>query len=104
MTQTATITWVLPTTRSDGKPQDPLQLDYVSVDFSADLGTTFVGLLNVPAADPQVMVIPDLVDGDYIVRLTVYDLDGKLGASVDTPFLIDTSVPGSVTSVVVALV
>ena len=104
MTQTANISWDLPTTRNNGQPQDPAQLDFVTVDFSADLGANFVTLGQVPATDPQVLVIPDLVDGDYIVRLTVTDLQGKSGQSVDTPFLIDTSAPGIVTNVVVGLV
>jgi hypothetical protein len=100
---TAVITWGLPTTRDNGSAQDPAGLDYVDVSFSADLGANFVGLSNVPATDPQTVTIPDLVDGDYVIRLQVFDKGGKAGAAVDTSFLIDTSVPGVVTNVVVDL-
>jgi len=104
MTQTATVTWNLPTTRSNGAAQDPAELDAVVVSFSADLGANFVELDTVFATDPQTISVPDLVDGDYIVRLVVRDLDLKVGAPVDTPFVIDTSLPGTVTNVVVDLV
>lgn len=104
MTQTANITYTLPTTRDNGAPQDPALLDAVLVSFSADLGANFVALDTIPADEPSVASIPDLVDGDYIVRLEVRDLDLKVGLPVDTPFVIDTSLPGSVTNVEVTLV
>lgn len=104
MTQTANITWTLPTTRSNGSPQDPALLDAVVLSFSADLGANFVTLDTVLATDPQTLAIPDLVDGDYIVRLVVRDSQLRVGAPVDTAFLIDTSLPGAVTDVVVELI
>jgi len=102
--KSARISWDLPTTRSNGEAQDPALLDYVEVGFSADLGQTFTTFGQILASvSPQETVIPDLVDGDYVVRLQVFDVDGLESALVDTAFNIDTSVPGAVTNVVVTL-
>lgn len=103
MTQTATITWDLPTTRESGADLDPSTLAGVDVSLSADLGVNFVLLDTVTPAELQESIIPDLVDGDYIVRLAVRDLNGLVSVDVDTPFLIDTSAPSGVTNVAVAL-
>lgn len=102
MTQSALITWDLPTTRSNGNAQDPALLVQVNVGFSADLGANFTVFPPVDAQGVQELLIPDLVDGEYIVRLSVSDGNG-VGADVDTSFVIDTSLPGTVTNVVVAL-
>lgn len=103
MTQTATVTWDLPTTRVSGNPLDPATLVGVDVYLSADLGANFTLLNTVAPVDPQMLVVPDLVDGDYIVRLEVRDLDGQVSVAVDTSFLIDLSAPDGVTNVVVSL-
>ena len=105
MTQSAIITYVLPTTRSNGKPQDPAGLNYVAISLSADLGVNFTPLPSIVVGNPDgpTRTIPDLVDGDYVVRLIVVDNELKTGAPIDTPFVIDTSLPGTVTNVVVDL-
>lgn len=103
MTKTANITWSLPTTRSNGKPQVLAELDYTVVSFSVNGGLDYAQLDQVAAVATQGVTIPDLVDGDYGVRLRVYDDAGKFGADVDTLFVIDTSVPGAVTDVQITL-
>ena len=103
MTQTATVTWDLPTTRESGNPLDPATLAGTDVYLSADAGANFTLLNTVDPVDPQTLIIPDLVDGDYIVRLEVRDLDGRVSVAVDTPFLIDLSAPSGVTNVAVVL-
>jgi hypothetical protein len=105
MTKSAVVTWVLPTNRTSGRPLDLNEVAGVDVWFSADLGANFVILGTVPPGNPQTRAIPDLVDGDYIVRLVVRMI-GTLGVSlpVDTPFFIDTSAPRVVTAVNVTLI
>lgn len=100
---TAIITWALPTVRSDGSPQDPNLLDFVATGFSADGGANFTDFGNILSGDEQKLTIPDLVDGGYIVRLQVFDTDGKFGVTVDTAIAISLSNPGAVTNVVVDL-
>ncbi len=99
MVRTLTVTWDLPTTRTSGNPLDPSEISGVDVSFSAD-GTNFTGLgLNTGGS----VTIPDLIDGDWVVRLTVVDTEGRRSADVDVPVLIDTSAPGTVTNVNVTL-
>ena len=103
MTKSVRTTWDLPTKRESGRDLDPATLAGVDVGFSADDGANFVSLAPVAPADIQESFIPDLVDGDYIIRLEVRDLEGAVGVAVDTGFFIDTSAPGVVQNVVVVL-
>lgn len=104
MVKTAVVTWQLPTSRESGGPLDIADIQHVEVSLSADLGVNFSILGNVTPLAAQERTIPDLVDGDYVVRLVVVDVNGLRSANVDTSFLIDTSAPGTVTNVVVDLV
>jgi len=102
MSKNVTVWWDLPTIRSNNEPQDPAGLSHTKVSFSADLGSTFVPLADVPSTDlPQEVFIPDLVDGDYIIRLAIVDILDLVGGNVDTPFKVDSSVPGLVQNVFV---
>lgn len=101
--KTAVVTWDLPIARTSGNALDISEIAGIDISLSADLGVTFVLLGTLLATDLQERIIPDLVDGDYVVRLVVNLVTGEQSAGVDTPFLIDTSAPNNVTNVLVSL-
>lgn len=100
--KTVQITWDLPTTRESGNPLDVLEIAGVDISLSADLGANFVLLGTVLPPDVQERIIPDLVDGDYIIRLVVRTVGGEESSGVDVDVLIDTSAPLNVANVVVS--
>ena len=100
MEKTINITWDLPTVRESGNPLDPA--DILGVEVSLDAGAGFALATTLVPTDPQAWVFPDMVDGDYTVRLVVTGVDGN-SIPVDTAVLIDTSAPGSVVNVQVSL-
>ncbi len=99
MTTTVTVTWDLPTERVSGNPLDPAEIAGVDVSLSADGGVNFTLTDTVIPADPQTVTYPDLVDGDYAVRLVVRLTGGEQSAGVDTPFQLDTSAPNDVANI-----
>ena len=103
MTTNVTVSWTLPTTRVSGNPIDPNNLAGVDVSLSADGGVNFALTDTIIPTDPQEVFFPDLVDGDYAVRLVVRLVSGQASAGVDTPFTLDTSVPNDVTDVTITL-
>lgn len=102
MAKNAVVSWDLPASRESGNPLPQSDIAHVAVSLSADQGANFGFLENVSPPDVD-HLIPDLEDGDWIVRLTVVDIEGVAGVEVDTSFVIDTSAPGPVTNVNVAL-
>ena len=107
MTMSAIVTWTLPTLRKSGRPIDLTKVAGIDVWFTAETipDPAFVILGTVATDVEQSRTIPDLVDGDYIVRLVVRMIGaGGVSAPVDTPFFIDTSAPEGVTAVNVQLV
>lgn len=101
--QTARVTWELPTEKDNGRPLDLDDIDRVEVLLSANQGQDFSALDPVRPEDEQVSTIPDLEDGDWVVRLVVFDTRQRSGDNVDTPFTIDTAPPGTVKNVNVEL-
>ena len=101
MTTNVNVTWNLPTTRVSGNPLDVALIAGVDVSLSADGGTNFVLTDTVLPTVTQEVLYPDLVDGDYVIRLVVRLTTGQMSANVDTPVSLDTSAPMGVTNVVV---
>ena len=101
MTKTINISWDLPTTRVSGNPLDPSDILGVKVSLGAGAGFAFAG--SVLPTDPQQWIFPDMVDGDYTIRLEVTTALGD-SVPVDTAVSIDDSLAGPVTNVVVNLV
>jgi hypothetical protein len=101
MAKTINVSWVLPTTRVSGNPLDPADINGVEVHL--DGGAGFVLATTVPPGDAQSWSFPDMVDGDYVIRLIVTSLFGD-SVPVDTPVVIDDSGPNPVTDVVIDLV
>jgi len=99
MTTTVNVTWDLPTTRTSGRPLDPALLAGVDVSLSADGGVNFVLTDTILPADVQAVSFPDLVDGDYAIRLVVRLTDGLESAGVDTPIVLDTAAPEDVANI-----
>ena len=100
MAKTINITWDLPTERASGKPLDPSEL--IGVEVSLNAGAGFALATTVPADETQAWVFPDMVDGDYTIRLVVKGTTGD-SAPVDTDVEVDTSAPGTVQNVQVSL-
>jgi hypothetical protein len=104
MAKNVNVSWDLPTTRESGLPLDPADIQHVSVELSADLGTTFTPINDIapPATD---ITVPDLDIGDWIFRLIVVDTAGRLSVEVDTPVNVpDETNPSSVINVQVTFV
>lgn len=100
MTKTILVTWDLPTTRVSGNPLDPADILGVKVSIDAGAGFAFAG--SMLPTDPQQWIFPDMVDGDYVIRLEVTTALGD-SAPVDTAVQIDDSLASPVTNVVVTL-
>lgn len=99
MTTTVNVSWDLPTTRTSGNPLDPALIAGVDVSLSADGGLNFTLTDTVLPTAAQEVTYPDLVDGDYAVRLVVRLTTGQASAGVDTPFQLDTSAPADVANI-----
>ena len=101
MTRTVVVTWDLPTETKNGNPLDPSEVAGVEVSLSAGGSFAVAGTVN--PADPQTWTFPDLVDGNYVIRLVVLGSGVPDSGAVDTPVLVDSSGPGEVTNVQVTL-
>jgi hypothetical protein len=99
MTTTVNVSWDLPTARTSGNPLDPALIAAVDVSLSADAGANFVLTDTVVPANPQNVTYPDLVDGDYVIRLVVRLTTGQASSGLDTPLQLDTSAPENVANV-----
>lgn len=99
MVRTVTLTWDLPTQTKNGNPLDPNELAGVEVYLSA--GGSFALAGTVGTADAQTWTFPDLVDGDYVVRLVSMGSGVPDGPNVDTPVQVDSSGPAGVQNVVI---
>lgn len=101
--KTAVINWELPTTRTSGGPLPANEISGTQVALSADGGSTFTVLQNVPAAEVQSITIPDLEVGTWVVRFVVSDTQNRVSAPVTVPFDIvpdvDNSPPNGVVNV-----
>lgn len=98
MPKTVTGTWTLPTTRTGGAALPVEELDYASVEMSADSGANFTEINRIPAADPQTVTVPDLEPGEWQFRVRVMDRLGQLSAPVPSAVtVVDDSPPGPVT-------
>jgi hypothetical protein len=98
----ATVSWDLPTTRESGKPLPVEQIEATEVSVSADQGANFSVLNNVLPPETS-LLMPDLTDGTWIVRLVVLDMNGRRSSNVDTPFVVDSSPPGPAENPAVAV-
>ena len=102
--KTATITWVLPVTRTSGGTLPPADIASVEISLSGDLGQNFIIVATVPSSLPQEVVIPELEPGDYIVRGVVEDNYGGRSAPTSADFtVIDDSVPSALGTINISL-
>lgn len=101
MTKTVTVTWDLPTTTKNGNPLDLAQVAGVEVALDAGAGPAVA--TTVPTGDAQSWVFPDLVDGNYVIILTVLGVGVPDSAPIATPVAIDDSGPSEVVNVNITL-
>lgn len=101
MTTTVNITWDLPSTRTSGNALDPTDIAGVDVSLSADGGANFTLTDTILPSDTQAVTYPDLVDGDYSIRLVVRLVAGQVSTGIDTPFILDTSDPENVANITI---
>lgn len=97
------VEWSLPTVRVDGSAMPATEIDYTEALFSTDAGKTFVSLGKVEPDAVQIVNRAPAPDGQYVVRLIAVGVNGKKGPPVDTPVVVDTPAPGTVTAVKVSV-
>lgn len=73
-----TISWVLPTKRTDGEAAPATEVRESEVALSADNGSTW-SVLGTVATGSEQRYERDLAAGAYKVRVTVIDSDGQRG-------------------------
>ena len=73
-TNTATLTWTNPTTRTDGSPLLPADISHVEIFDSSPTGDTSFGFGTSP------FITPVLNTGDHAFTVVVTDLAGKVSA------------------------
>ena len=100
MARTVTVTWDLPTETKNGNALDPAELAGVQVLLSA--GGSFASAGTVTPGDTQTWTFPDLVDGNYVVRLVALGAGVPNGPEVDTPVVVDSSGPAGVQNVAIS--
>ena len=88
--KTVNLNWDLPTTRVDGSALLVSEIAGVLIQISADNGANFSDLEFVQAPD-NALVVPDLVDGDYIFRAIVVDKQAPPLSSAATDRTINVS-------------
>lgn len=103
MAKNVTGTWALPTTRQQGGPLPIEEIQRTLVEMSADGGANFVDLVNVGPTDAQQFFIPDLEQGAYVFRFTVFDTAGQAGTvHTERVEVADDSPPGPITNVTIS--
>lgn len=104
---TATLTWPLPTTRTDLTPLLLEDIAGVKVSMSADGGGHFSPPVLVPAGVEQTFSASNLTPGVYIFRLVVEDMEGRNSANTDVDAVVtDPDViapPSAIVDVVVVI-
>lgn len=77
------LSWVLPSTRANGKALDPSELAGVEIRMSADGGANFGPTATVTPSEVQQFVVDNLVAGSYLFRFVVVDVDARRSDSFD---------------------
>lgn len=94
MARNVNVSWTLPTTRESGKPLNPLDIASVNLEISVD-NATWSPYDSFPR-DVTETVIPELDIGDWFVRGTVVDTNGRSSAPVIESITIpDETAPGA---------
>lgn len=95
--KSVTLTWDLPTTREQGGPLPPTEIDKVQVQASADGGTNWVNAGDVLPTDPQTFTMSDLDIGTWMFRVIVIDTNAVPSQPADiTVNVADDSPPNPV--------
>lgn len=92
--QDVKITWQLPTTRASGRPFPVSEIQHVTLEVSADLGTTYGKITDV-AAPATEYTMTQLEDGEWRFRGRVVDTAGKPGVWTEASVILDNSAPGA---------
>lgn len=102
MAKNVTVAWELPTTRIEGGPLAPADVQHVQVQLSADGGVNYADLATVLPADPQQVFVPDMEIGTWLFRIRVQDTLGQFSVwHEEQVSVIDDSPPQTVTNVTV---
>ena len=92
MAQSMTVTWTLPTRRSDNSTLAVSDVASSEVSISADVGVTYSVLANVlPGATQSFQ--RDLADGNYKIRIITVDTQGRRGVPAIGDAVIRTIAP-----------
>ena len=107
---TATISWILPTTRANGDPLTPGEIAYIDI-FNVIPATisspSSSMLLGTVAGTATSFTTPTLPPGDYTFSIMVNDTEGRHSAAATgtgTIPLLSVSPPSLVTGVTVTII
>ena len=100
---TANMSWVLPTTRTSGRPLTVDEIAGVEVSISGDLGANWK-VATTKAPPDLTHSISDLEVGTWIFRFIVIDTNGKRSGPFDkTAEVEDDSDPSPITDVTIVI-
>jgi len=90
---TVTVSWTLPTQRTDNTALPVSQIAFTRFTLSFN-GGAFTQLVDVPAPAATTTLSPTLAPGSYVIRSVVYDTQAtpRLSTQVDTAFVIPAAV------------
>ncbi len=86
------LSWTLPVVTSRQRP-----IDHVRIELRADASLPWTEQDQVPASDPQELLLADVAPGDWFYRATVVDIDGEEGSPEGTTASLGFDAPDSVT-------
>lgn len=92
----ALFSWTLPTERQEGGPLPVSEIAHVQIEVSANGGTDWTDLGNIPP-DTLTLQMNDLIVAAWLVRGTVEDTQGRRSIPIETAFdVLDDSPPASI--------
>lgn len=87
------LTWTLP-----APSVRQAEIDYVRIDFRADESLSWTNLPEIPADQPQELLLVDVAPGTMFYQATIVDVEGNEGPPVETSAEAPFDLPGSVSN------
>lgn len=86
------ISWVLPTTRVDGRP---LEVLHTRIEMKVDGAPSFTEINTITPDVAQTLLLADVDPGSYAFRGITVDLQGLESAPAEGSIVVPNALPGS---------